>query len=288
MRFILRYSLLGLLLTTIYSCSSIFTSKGPVELKQVWASDNTLRTPESVVYDPDREVLYASNINQSNDRRDGDGFISKLNSNGDIEELYWVTGLNNPKGMALHNNVLYVADVEEVVAISIQTGAILGKYEAPKARELNDVTVDDAGTVYISDMERRAIYQMRNGRITEWFDKTRRQRPNGLYWDNGQLVVAFFSNGDVQLLDTKTKELKDLTDKIKNADGITKAGTDGYFVSNWEGEVFYVNQEGKKWKVLDTKGKNMNAADIYYSDKTQLLYIPTFKDNRIVAYSVTF
>ncbi|NEM97545.1 gluconolaconase [Pontibacter sp. BT327] len=288
MRLILRYTFVGLLLATLHSCSSIFMSKGPVELKQVWASDNTLRTPESVVYDPDRDVLYVSNINQSNDRRDGDGFISKLKPDGEIEELHWVTGLNNPKGMALHNNVLYVADVEEVVAISVQTGAILGKYEAPKARELNDVTVDDAGTVYISDMERRAIYQMRNGRITEWFDKTKRQRPNGLLADDNQLVVAFMSSGEVRLLNSETKEFTDLTDKIKNADGITKAGTDGYFVSNWEGEVYYVNLEGKKWKVLDTKGKNMNAADIYYSGKTQLLYIPTFKDNRIVAYSVTF
>lgn len=287
MRLILRYTFVLFIVAALQSCGTLFTPKGPVELKQVWASDNTLRTPESVLYDPERSVLYVTNMNQTKDRKDGDGFISKLNLQGQIEELYWVTGLNNPKGMALHNNVLYVSDVDEVVTIAAQTGAVLGRYKADKSEALNDVTVDNEGNVYISDMEERAIYQMRNGRITQWLD-TKREKPNGLYWDNDQLLVAFMSSGEVRTLDTETKEFKDLADKIKNADGITKAGADGYFVSGWDGEIYYVNQEGKKWKVLDTKAKNINSADISYSEETQLLYVPTFRDNRVVAYSVTY
>ncbi|MER2996801.1 SMP-30/gluconolactonase/LRE family protein [Pontibacter populi] len=288
MRLLLRYTFVLFIVAALQSCSSLLTSKGPVELKQVWASDNTLRTPESVLYDPERQVLYVSNINQSKDRKDGDGFISKLNPQGEIEELYWVTGLNNPKGMALHNNVLYVSDVDEVVTIAAQTGAILGRYKADNSEALNDVTVDDEGNVYISDMAEKSIYQMRNGRITEWLDNTKRENPNGLYLDGNRLVVAFMSSGKVRYLDSESKEFEDLTDKIKNADGVTKAGTDGYFVSSWDGEVWYVNMEGKKWKVLDTKAKNINAADITYSKETQLLYVPTFRDNRVVAYSVTY
>ncbi|WP_162426845.1 SMP-30/gluconolactonase/LRE family protein [Pontibacter pudoricolor] len=287
MRLILRYTFVLFIVAALQSCGTLFTPKGPVELKQVWASDNTLRTPESVLYDPERNMLYVSNINQSKDRKDGDGFISKLNPQGEIEELHWVTGLNNPKGMALHNNVLYVSDVDEVVTIAVQTGAILGRYKAEKSEALNDVTVDDEGNVYISDMEEKAIYQMRNGRITRWLD-TKREKPNGLYIDGNRLVVAFMSSGEVRTLDTETKEFGDLTDKINNADGITKAGSDGYFVSNWDGEIYYVNMEGKKWKILDTKAKNVNAADITYSEETKLLYVPTFRDNRVVAYSVTY
>lgn len=288
MRFILRYTFVLFIVAALHSCGTLLSPKGPVELKQVWASDNTLRTPESVLHDPERNVLYVTNINQSKDRKDGDGFVSKLSTDGKIEELHWVTGLNNPKGMALHNNVLYVADVDEVVLIATQTGAILGRYKAEKSEALNDVTADDEGTIYISDMAQKRIYQMRNGRITTWLDKTKRERPNGLYFDGNRLVVAFMSSGEVKYLDIETKEFTDLTDKIKNADGVTKAGTKGYFVSGWDGEVYYVNNEGKKWKVLDTKGKNINAADISYSEQTQLLYIPTFQDNRVVAYSVTY
>ncbi|MBC5774821.1 SMP-30/gluconolactonase/LRE family protein [Pontibacter sp. KCTC 32443] len=288
MRFILRYTFMLLILAALYGCGSVFTPRGPVELKQVWATDNTLRTPESVLHDPDRNVLYVSNINQNQERKDGDGFISKLNAEGKIEELFWVTGLNNPKGMALHNNVLYVADVDEVVTIAAETGAILGRYKAEKAEGLNDITIDNEGNIYITDKEEKRIYQMRNGRISTWLDKTKRENPNGIYFDGNRLVVAFTSSGEIRFLDLDSKEFTDLANKINNADGLTKAGTDGYFVSSWDGEVYYVNQEGKKWKVLDTKGKDINSADIHYSEQTQLLYIPTFRDNRVVAYSVTF
>ncbi|MDX5418927.1 MAG: gluconolaconase [Hymenobacteraceae bacterium] len=274
----------------LQGCSGgLFTSRAPVTLKEVWSSDNTLRTPESVLFDRERNVLYVSNINQiSKSRKDGDGFISRLSPNGDIEQLYWVSGLNNPKGMALQNNVLYVADIDEIVAIATQTGSILSRHKVDKAQSLNDVTVDNAGNVYVSDSDKGAIYLFRNGRVSSWLDNTRREKPNGLLYDSNRLIVASMNTGKVRFLDTESKDFTDWVDKIPSADGIARVGTEGYFVSNWNGEIFYVNQAGKKWKVLDTKGKKINSADIYYSEEQQLLYVPTFNDNRVVAYSVAF
>ena len=266
----------------------LFTAKAPVTLREAWATDNTLRTPESVVYDRERNVLYVSNINQtSKDRKDGDGFISRLSPKGEIEQLYWVSGLNDPKGLALHNNVLYVADLDEIVAIATQTGAVLSRHKADKAQMLNDVTVDDAGNVYVSDSEQGRIYLFRNGRVTSWLDKMRGEKPNGLLYDNNRLIVASFNSGKLRFLDTERKEFTDWADDIPSADGMTRV-SDGYLVSNWNGEVYYVNQAGKKWKVLDTKDRKVSAADISYSEEQQLLFVPTFFDNRVVAYSVNF
>ena len=266
----------------------LFTAKAPVTLRQAWASDNTLRTPESVVYDRERNVLYVSNINQmSKDRKDGDGFISRLSPKGEIEQLYWVSGLNDPKGMALHNNVLYVADLDEIVAIATQTGAVLSRHKADKAQMLNDVTVDDAGNVYVSDSEQGRIYLFRNGRVSSWLDNMKREKPNGLLYDNNRLIVASFNSGKLRFLDTERKEFTDWAEGIPSADGVTRV-SDGYLVLNWNGEVYYVNQAGKKWKVLDTKDKKISAADISYSEELQLLFVPTFFDNRVVAYTVSF
>jgi len=267
------------------SCSgNLFSSRGPVELQEVWASDNTLRTPESALHDPQRNVIYVSNMNNTSGRNDGDGFISKLNEEGKIEELYWVTGLNNPAGMALHNNVLYVADGDEVVAIATQSGAVLSRSKAEKAKFLNDVTVGEDGILYITDSEQKRIYQMRNGRISTWIDNTKREKPNGIYKDGDRLVVTFFSSGHVRLLDPSTKDFSDWVDGIKSADGIAQLDDGNYLISSWEGEVYYVNQEGRKWRLLDTKSKNINAADISYASRPGLLLVPTFRDNRVVAY----
>ncbi|OKL40371.1 SMP-30/gluconolactonase/LRE family protein [Pontibacter flavimaris] len=275
----------ALFILTLGSCSSgLFTSRGPVELELAWASDNTLKTPESALFDPQRNVIYVTNMNSTSGNNDGDGFISRLDTEGDIEELYWVTGLNNPAGMALHNNVLYVADTEEVVAIATQSGAVLGRYKAEKAKFLNDVAVDEDGTVYITDSEQKRIYQLRNGRISTWIENTKREKPNGIFIDGDRMIVAFFSSGRIRLVDPGTKDFTDWTDGIKSADGIARLEDGNYLISSWDGEVYYVNQEGKKWRVLDTKSKNVNAADISYAAQPGLLLVPTFKDNRVVAY----
>lgn len=291
MRNIFLYTLTVYTLLMLQGCnSSLFTSSPPASLKQTWETDNVLRTPESVLFDESRNVLYVSNINKmSGSNKDGDGFISTLTPDGQVERLHWVTGLNDPKGMALANNVLYVADVDEVVAISTQSGGVLGRYKADKAKFLNDVVIDDDGNVYISDSETKRIYQFRNGKVTTWIENTENEKPNGLLMENNnRMVVAFMSSGKVRMLDPATKRFTNWTDKIPSADGIVQLGNGDYMVSNWNGEVYYVNQEGKNWKILDTKSKKINAADIAYSEKTGLLYVPTFKDNRVVAYSVTF
>lgn len=282
-------SLILLFALLLQSCSGgLFSSRAPATLTQVWESDNTLRTPESVVFDTERNVLYVSNINQTNrDRKDGDGFISRLSPNGEVDQLYWVSGLNDPKGMVLQNNILYVADIDEVVAIATQTGSVLARHKVDKAQMLNDVTADNAGNVYVSDSQRGAIYLFRNGRVSHWLD-TKRERPNGLLYDNNRLIVASFNTGKVRFLDIDRKEFDDWTDKIPSADGIARIGTDGYLVSNWNGEIYLVNNEGKNWKVLDTKNRKINAADLYYDAGQGLLYVPTFYDNRVVAYRVTF
>ncbi|RDV16375.1 gluconolaconase [Pontibacter diazotrophicus] len=288
MRILLQNAFFVFLLVGLNSCiGRLFSSRAPVELEQAWASDNTLRTPESVVHDPLRNTIYVSNINeQSGTRKDGDGFISRLSTTGQIEELYWVSGLNDPKGTALHNNVLYVADVDEIVAISTQTGSVLGKYKADNARDLNGITVDNNGNVFVTDSDQRRIYQLNNGRVSVWVDNTRRENPNGIYKEGNRMIVAFMNSGKIRFLDPETKNFTDWTDGIKSADGIAEAGDGNYLISSWDGEIFYVNSNGKNWSVLNTRGQNMNTADISYAERLGVLLVPTFKDNRVVAYRV--
>ncbi len=279
-----------MLLLSANSCTSgLFGSKAPLKLEEAWKTDDVLRTPESALHDPQRDVIYVSNINKMSEenRKDGDGFISTLTTDGKVDELYWVTGLNDPKGIALYNNVLYIADIDELVAVSTQTGAILGRYKADKAEMLNDVTVDNSGNVYVTDSGAKRVYQFSNGRLTRWMDNTAREKPNGIYFDGDRLLLALMSSGEVRFLDPETKKLTDWTEGIKNADGIAKMSDGNYLVSGWDGEVYLVLPEGKNYKLLDTKGKNINAADISYSERLNVLLVPTFKDNRVFAYTLS-
>ena len=87
----------------------------PHKLDQLWLAEG-LRTPESVLfYKTETEtVLFVSEIEGEGAAVDGKGGIAKLGTDGKIVNQDWVRGLNAPKGLAYHEDLLYVADITEV------------------------------------------------------------------------------------------------------------------------------------------------------------------------------
>jgi hypothetical protein len=58
----------------------------------------------------------------------------------------------------------------------------------------------------------------------------------------------------------------------------------GYIVSDWDGEIFMINPGNTKASLLRTKEAGINTADIEYIKEINLLLVPTFFKNCIVAY----
>ena len=116
-------------------------------------------------------MLYVSNVNGPPLDKDGNGFISKLSPEGEIEELEWITGLNAPKGMIMDGDKLYVTDIDRLVEIDPETGKIVGTYPAEGAIFLNDPAVGPDSTVYVSDIAGRKIFARAPGADTLeiWF-----------------------------------------------------------------------------------------------------------------------
>lgn len=250
----------------------------PVSLEQVWATEQVLETPESVYYHAEEDILYVSNIVGDPSEKDGEGYISKLSLDGEIVEQQWVTGLDAPKGLAMMDGKLYVTNVDELVEINIASGEISNRYTIEGAKFLNDPVVAD-GKLLFTDMEENKIHVLENGEVNVWKD-TDLDRPNGLAYNNGNVLVA--SNGLKEVSQEGDPEV--IAEGIDASDGIAVVDNDAYLVSNWNGEVYYIRQGQEKVKVLDTKDQDINSADIEYVQERNLLLVPTFKDNRVVAY----
>ena len=62
------------------------------KLTQVWESDASLKTPESVRFDAQRKVLYVSNIDGEPWAADGKGSIAKVGLDGKGDRVLVVTG----------------------------------------------------------------------------------------------------------------------------------------------------------------------------------------------------
>lgn len=259
-----------------------------ITLEQAWATDTVMRTPESVLYDNDRDVIYVANINTfTRDGKDNDGFIAKLSPEGEVVELQWATGLNDPKGMGVYESTLYVTDLDEIVAIDIETGEIKQKYPVEGATFLNDITIGTDGAVYATDTDNNNIHMLTDGTVSLWLNDTTMQRPNGLLMEDGQLLLASAGGGYLAPIDPESKTIGEhWLSEIPSADGIAKDEKGNYIVSRWAGEVHYIKPDGETQVLLNTEDQQINSADIDYDTKHKLLLVPTFNDNRVVAYTL--
>jgi len=262
------------------------TDKGAYKLQEVWATDTIFKTPESVIYDTKREVFYVSNVNQNPWEKDNNGFISKMSKSGEILDLEWIDGFSGPKGMAIVDNILYVADLDELALIDIDKEEIQEKIIVDKAEGMNDITPDGKGGVYMSDSPAGKIFQYSNGVITE-FMADAPGRPNGLFVDQGKLFTAFSSASEFVNYDISSKEKTIVASGIGAGDGVTPTNEDNTFlVSDWNGEVFVIGSDGMKQSLLNTKDQGRNTADIWFIPEENLLLVPTFFDNRVMAYKM--
>lgn len=255
---------------------------GTNSLVEIWATDSTLRTPESVLFDRGNDVLYIAQIEGDPSGKDGKGGIGKLGTDGKVIDLNWVTGLNAPKGMGMHDGKLYVADLTEVVEIDIASGKVLRKIPVSGSEFLNDVTVDANGDVFVSDSKTKQITMIKDGKATKYFDSP--NSPNGLLALADGLLIL--DSGTLYKLDA-AKNLKTLAAGMeKSTDGIEEVSPGEYVVSCWAGEVYYVKDTGSVEKMLDTKADKVNSADIGYDAAKKIVYVPTFFKNSVVAYQL--
>ena len=257
-----------------------------VKLDLLWQTDTLLRTPESVLADADGNVLYVSNMNLDLPENSGNGFISKLDMDGNIVDLKWAGGLNGPKGMGIFGDNLYVADNDEVVKIDLNSGEILDKIKIDGNPGLNDITVGDDGSVYVSGYTSNVIYKVKDGNVESIFSGEEGENFNGLLWEPERMLLITSSGSTFKAINHATGDVNIIATDLGHGDGIVPVGNGNYITSDWRGRIFYIPAEGDPVTLLDTRDKEINAADIYYVAGNNVLFVPTFYDNRLNAYKV--
>ncbi len=252
------------------------------KLEKIWETKVELKTPESVLYDEDRDVMFVSNINGDPTEKNSSGFISILNSDGSAKELHWVNDLNAPKGMAIFEDKLYVSDIDKLVEIDVESGKITNIFNAPGAVFLNDVAASDKGLIFVSDTRTAKIYVLKDDKLTEWLSGNPLESPNGLFIEYGRLYIG---DKSIFQVDISTKNIKEIIPDAGGVDGLEKNSKGEFVFSNWPGRIF-IHRNGKNIKLLDTTEKKINTADLDVSVKLDLVLVPTFFDNKIVAYRI--
>jgi sugar lactone lactonase YvrE len=265
------------------------------EPQQAWQATG-LDGPESAVLDAAAGVLYVSNVNGEAAAADGNGYISKLSLKGEVEEKEWVTGLNAPKGLALHDGKLYVSDIDELVVIDTASGEITGRHKAQGATFLNDVTAHEDGRVFVSDMMQNQIWKLEGDQFEMWLQDAALENPNGLLAEEDRLVVGAWGKpkedfstdvpGHLKAIDYQSKEITSIGpgDPIGNLDGVEPDGQGGYLVTDWfSGGLYQISADGKAEMLMDL---NQGSADHEFVEDENLAVIPMMMDGTVNAYKV--
>lgn len=275
-----------LLCLVLWLCAANLTAQSyfSENVTKLWETEAVFDVAESAFYDIENNTIYVSSIGGKPSEKDENGFISKIEPNGNIIKIDWITGLNGPKGMNVYNGKLYVADIDRVVEIEVISGKILRMHQAKGAEFLNDVAAGYDGTIYISDMGTGAIYSIINDEITILLPKGTFNRPNGLYFDNGNLFVG--CKGNIQSINPKTKEITEIAIIDGGIDGLEKGKNGNFIFSDWTGKIQMLKPGGEPVVLLNTTNEKINAADIHLIREKNILLVPTFFDNRIMAYQI--
>ena len=264
------------------------------EPEKVWQAEG-LDGPESAVLESGEGVLYVSNVNGDAAAADGNGYISKLSLQGEILDKEWVTGLDAPKGLALHDGKLYVSDIDKLVIIDIATGEIVASHEASGATFLNDVSAHEDGRVFVSDMMENQIWKLEGDQLELWLEDEALGNPNGVLAESDRLLIAAWGKpkedfstdvpGHLKAIDYETKEIQNLGDEpVGNLDGLEADGQGGYSVTDWlSGSLYTFDADGKAEMVMDL---NQGSADHEYIEGEKLVVIPMMMDGTVAAYKV--
>ena len=270
------------------------TSSFAAKLTPVWEIDG-LKMPESVVFDAERNQYYVSNINGGPLSEDHNGSVSLISGNGKNVIVDWVEGLSSPKGMDLHGNKLYVADVKELVVIDVEKQVITARYPLPKAIVLNGLDVAEDGTLFVGDWLGNKVYTLEDNGLELWYENSKLNNPNGLFVANGYVYIGSWgqnpgadftteTSGTFLRVSIKTKKLEVLNEgkPWMNLDGIHETKSGDFLITDFiKGELLTMSKKGKLKKTFDLEP---SAADFFYAEEKGLIVVPYLMGQKVVAY----
>lgn len=235
------------------------------------------RRPESILCT--EKGIFVSDIGEFGSFPDGKIFIFK----GDSVKVY-ADSLTDPKGLAYFGDKLYVADKDRIWEITDSTRTI---YVAPdsfptRPEFLNDLAVDSAGNLYVSDTWRGVVFKIDTTGRTSVFAEV--PNPNGLAWQDEKLYcVSFTKPGGLYLIKNGSVSHMFSSEDINGADGLAIRKGRAYISGYNSGKVIEVILEDKRAinpKVI--KESLTTPADICLSATGDTLYIPLLQKGKIV------
>lgn len=203
-------------------------------------------SPESVVVAGND--VFVSNVGEKLEpmAKDGDGFISRLDRQGNVKTLKWAVDLHAPKGMIVVGGVLYVADIDRVAGFRLSDGRRVFELDlaATGTRFLNAFARIDEHRLLLSatDLGKVFVIDVRAGSFAEVVFNVPPKGPNGMKLAGNHLIIVEWgsdgqANGGIRTYRLQGQDAR--LDKQYHPspagyfDGVVSLGAKRWLISNW-------------------------------------------------------
>lgn len=225
--------------------------------------------------------------------KDGKGYITKL-VNDKTEMFIEADGnLDSPKGMAIKDGFLYIADVGKIVIYDIvEPGAAPLIVNMPEGELfVNDIAIHN-NYAFVSVTNTGKIFKLdlANHSLHEYVDIP---GANGLIVEGKSMYIASYPADGVTTSNNVIYKIEDLDapvvsrfiDRAGQYDGLALAKSRLYFTSWVDGEVGYIDLETKKVTLFNLSNQKIGGpADISILGNT--LYIPDLPHSRVLKINI--
>jgi len=198
------------------------------------SSQNLLNNPESAVYDSLHFRYLVSNW--------ADGSIVQIDNNGN--QSYFVTGHGSINGIYITQNKVFAGCSTKVKGFDLDTKELIMDLAILGAINLNDVTADNAGNLYVTDFNKSEIIKINiENQTYSTFVTSLTLQPNGILFDdpNDRLLLCSFGYNipilKISLEDSSVSVLANTT--LAQCDGFTKDDFGNYYISSWATKSIY-------------------------------------------------
>jgi hypothetical protein len=275
---------------TVLLAALVAVAPPPPSLAQEPQIITGLKQPESIALR--RGQVYVSETGEY--EKANDGYISVLE--GDSTRTF-ATGLDDPHGIKWFGDHLFVADNMGMVWRIDAKGNVERFVDATdfplKTTNFNDLEIDGAGNLYISDSGDweggggvifRITQQKKVSVVITEDDDPRLVSPNGLLMDGpNQLLVVDYTTGILFRVDLRAKPatMEKIAGGFGASDGLLRDARGRLIITDFNGHrVFVVTKPDAKPQEIVVSGID-SAADLAISPDGRRLVIPDMSGGRL-------
>jgi len=262
--FLLKRNLVGIILTAVLISVSLSVF-------------SQLNMPESIVYDTLFNRYLVSNY--------ASGSIIQIDLQGN--QSVFVNHMNATQGLQIVDSVVYVGCDSTVRGFYLATGIQVMNLRVDNVNNLNDVTSDNNGHLFVTDVFGNKIIKvyLESQSYSVFVEGNGIANPNGIVFDseyNRLLVCSYRPNFPIQAVDLSDSTVSTIIETdLSYSDGIIIDTEANIYFTSWGTESIYKLDNVITNSYVEIYHNEGGPADIFFDKKHNQIAIPLQQSNEI-------